>query len=774
MRWEMPTSSGGVFAHLYVWAIGAKKATPADIVACLKANPEACAEVLAACGHTTVEMVIDQRTQAERERDEARVRCESLACSLDEAVRGGKYYVKARVYGAIACEFRKTLQAFADRGEALAKAALEWRYSERNGVPVSAIETTGELLDAMTENGALEAKLAEAEAKRAACEKVVEAARHELTAAIKSAEGVDHAGPGSASFSRIFPEDTYPTTEPEADAFVKARMRLWLHTWVTAPMRRALDALKDSDSPVGVAVTAMGGHEVPAQNRQPVEPPSDPATGTTRREPPETDREDGSTGAVACDCVQSGFVDGHRRACRLSEPLTLTRGGEYIGRVDLAQFVTRADLDALEARIVERVRASAAEAKLAALSALIHTESGLDDHRYTPEQMVKEMAERWQGASDDCEKAEQALATVTAERDAAKYWLAAHKAASEALVDPVTGHGFFMLIGKGDDGADGWFYTFGGPLDSYTLCERSDDQDPHFVYFQRERYDHDRGCWIDGCEVVEPVLAPDECSVAPYCLEDVTEERDALKRERDEARAERDTLGRRVEDAQAALNECGAGFTGQPEATRIRDLRAKLAKTERVVEAARQHLRCDLTDTESISAEHALQNALRALDSPVGGSSVDPRPLCIRCAKPWVPLEGCDATVELCPACWYRGERPGVAGTDSEGGAPCTGQVTPGTVSGGASGAATPEGGHAAPTGGPMPPPEPAGSSLEATRDLQAPATRAELEELRREVLETVADVCLRADDNAQAPWPWPLTRLGAELRRRVERLEGG
>ena len=135
------------------------------------------------------------------------------------------------------------------------------------------------------------------------------------------------------------------------------------------------------------------------------------------------------------------------------------------------------------------------------------------------------------------------------ERDEARYWLDAHKEASEALVDPVTGHGFFMLIGKGDDGADGWVYTFGGPLDSYTLCERSDDQDPHFVYFQRERYDHDRGCWIDGCEVVEPVLAPDECSVAPYCLEDVTEERDALKRERDEARAERDTLGRRVEDA---------------------------------------------------------------------------------------------------------------------------------------------------------------------------------------------------------------------------------
>ncbi len=148
------------------------------------------------------------------------------------------------------------------------------------------------------------------------------------------------------------------------------------------------------------------------------------------------------------------------------------------------------------------------------------------------------------------EQAERSLATVTAERDAAKYWLAAHKAASEALVDPVTGHGFFMLIGKGDDGADGWFYTFGGPLDSYTLCERSDDQDPHFVYFQRERYDHDQGCWIDGCEVVEPVLAPDECSVAPYCLEAVTEERDALKRERDEARAERDAAVARATQAE--------------------------------------------------------------------------------------------------------------------------------------------------------------------------------------------------------------------------------
>lgn len=52
-----------------------------------------------------------------------------------------------------------------------------------------------------------------------------------------------------------------------------------------------------TDSSVGVAATAEDGHEAPAQNRQPVEPPSDPATGTTRREPPET-AIGGSTGAV--------------------------------------------------------------------------------------------------------------------------------------------------------------------------------------------------------------------------------------------------------------------------------------------------------------------------------------------------------------------------------------------------------------------------------------------------------------------------------------------
>jgi hypothetical protein len=50
-----------------------------------------------------------------------------------------KYYVKARVYG-------ETLRAFADRGEALAKAALDWRHSERGGVPMRAIDAMDDLL----------------------------------------------------------------------------------------------------------------------------------------------------------------------------------------------------------------------------------------------------------------------------------------------------------------------------------------------------------------------------------------------------------------------------------------------------------------------------------------------------------------------------------------------------------------------------------------------------------------------------------------------------
>lgn len=74
-------------------------------------------------------------------------------------------------------------------------------------------------------------------------------------------------------------------------------------------------------SSVGVAATAMGGHEVPAQNRQPVEQPSDPATGTTRREPPET-AIGWSTGAV---------VDSVRGAAGLAHPSFRDETGRRYG-----------------------------------------------------------------------------------------------------------------------------------------------------------------------------------------------------------------------------------------------------------------------------------------------------------------------------------------------------------------------------------------------------------------------------------------------------------
>lgn len=61
-----------------------------------------------------------------------------------------KYYVKARVYGAIACEFRKALDQIAKPGATgvttIAKEVLEWRYSENGGVPKRAIDELDALL----------------------------------------------------------------------------------------------------------------------------------------------------------------------------------------------------------------------------------------------------------------------------------------------------------------------------------------------------------------------------------------------------------------------------------------------------------------------------------------------------------------------------------------------------------------------------------------------------------------------------------------------------
>ncbi|HEX4334655.1 MAG TPA: hypothetical protein VH062_02010 [Polyangiaceae bacterium] len=53
---------------------------------------------------------------------------------------GGKYYNKARVYGAVAAQYRETLEHLARAGSERAKAALLWRESELGGVPRAELE----------------------------------------------------------------------------------------------------------------------------------------------------------------------------------------------------------------------------------------------------------------------------------------------------------------------------------------------------------------------------------------------------------------------------------------------------------------------------------------------------------------------------------------------------------------------------------------------------------------------------------------------------------
>lgn len=55
---------------------------------------------------------------------------------------------------------------------------------------------------------------------------------------------------------------------------------------------------------------------------------------------------------------------------------------------------------------------------------------------------------------------------------------------------PVTGKPFFMWM---DHPELGYVPTYGGPYDSYTIAEPDEDG-----YFRSERYDHDRGEWIEG------------------------------------------------------------------------------------------------------------------------------------------------------------------------------------------------------------------------------------------------------------------------------------
>jgi hypothetical protein len=131
------------------------EAVRADLVDSMRAEDENLKREREHAGRTWEARVVEQSAArdaaiARAEQAEALVRLRESELEGERA--HGKYYVKARVYGAIAAEYQKALQAFADRGEALAQAALEWRYSEHGDVPVVAVNEIGRLLDVAQES----------------------------------------------------------------------------------------------------------------------------------------------------------------------------------------------------------------------------------------------------------------------------------------------------------------------------------------------------------------------------------------------------------------------------------------------------------------------------------------------------------------------------------------------------------------------------------------------------------------------------------------------
>jgi hypothetical protein len=60
---------------------------------------------------------------------------------------------------------------------------------------------------------------------------------------------------------------------------------------------------------------------------------------------------------------------------------------------------------------------------------------------------------------------------------------------------PITGLKFFMWI-EGQYTPDE-VPTYGGPYDSYTIPERDEHGE-----FTRERFDHDEGGWVEGCDTL--------------------------------------------------------------------------------------------------------------------------------------------------------------------------------------------------------------------------------------------------------------------------------
>jgi hypothetical protein len=67
---------------------------------------------------------------------------------------------------------------------------------------------------------------------------------------------------------------------------------------------------------------------------------------------------------------------------------------------------------------------------------------------------------------------------------------------------PITGRPFFMVVEHPERGS---VATYGGPLDSYTIPEVDDDGQ-----LRVERYDHDRGEWIEGGEPEQLFVVPED------------------------------------------------------------------------------------------------------------------------------------------------------------------------------------------------------------------------------------------------------------------------
>ena len=449
------------------------------MIACLKANPEACAEVKAALLPLTMagaNATHDRAEQAERERDEARAEVsewhalsEAVGFAhepdtgpvvVDAAAREAfaEWTVRARRAESDAFELTVERDALKAKLAEAERELLAWHtICDRTGFShapesgpwhvdaaaresfaewcVTAARDAGEVID-------LRAKLAEAEARCSALARsdIQSAAlarlRQEEIVGLHAKHDLYRRDVENTWFAKTQAAESRASA---AEAVVEAA-RQWaeqdsLYHRHSGSGRKAdvLDALRALDA------AQLGG--ATAQAAPACETTPEPA-GTWLQMHGCTVDVDEDAGdywdlcnAIAATCARRGvsvFLDNARvqvrrgpsadgvaflpNFCNFRQQGTFRLAPPRVDPADLTEEpITRAERAAREKA---ESRASAAEAKLAALSALIHTESGLDDHRYTPEQMVTEMAARWQGASDDCEAAERVVEAAVRWRNA--------------------------------------------------------------------------------------------------------------------------------------------------------------------------------------------------------------------------------------------------------------------------------------------------------------------------------------------------------------------